>query len=106
MLSQDVWWRPRNAEPLRVKDMEPSHRSNTLEYLLRNAVRYKTAAENEFASLISGPMGPSGDMACDAVDSVMDELLEQTPLAWMEEQPLVRKLTKLVKKDRKNGLIL
>lgn len=98
LLDQRVWWRPKDAEPLRLEEMEPSHRAHLLAFLRRNAARYKSAEW----SFLSSTGGHHGDMAGDMLDSIMDELLETKPQNWIEQQPLVKRLRKLVEKDRKN----
>jgi hypothetical protein len=98
LLDQRVWWRPKDAEPLRLEEMEPSHRAHLLAFLRRNAGRYKRGAEWSFLGSIGGH---HGDMAGDMLDSIMDELLETKPQNWIEQQPLVKRLRKLVKRDIK-----
>jgi hypothetical protein len=101
LLEQRTWWRPRDADPIRLVDMEPSHRHHLLGFLRRNAARYKSAAEWNMFGMMSGPMGPSGDMATDAVEGIMDELIDQRPEVWIDQQPLAKRLCKLIKRDEK-----
>lgn len=101
LLNQRTWWRPKERESLRLTEMTPSHRRHLLAFLRRNAAVYKSAAEWSFLGSIDGH---HGDMANDALDSIMDELLETRPQSWIEQQPLVKSLRKLVKKDDKAAL--
>lgn len=104
LLEQRVWWQPRNEEPVKLNDMAPSHRANLLSFLRRNAGRYKIAADYSFIGMASGPMGPGGDMATDAVESAMDELFEMPARKWIDSQPFVKRLRKLVARDERNAL--
>lgn len=99
LLDQDVWWKPREEPALTLKAMKPSHRAHLLAFLRRNAVRYKRFYEGAF---IGGPM-PSGNAASDAVDSAMDELFYQKPEEWIEKQPLVKRLRRMVAKDERKA---
>lgn len=103
LLEQRVWWVPREEPPIKLKDMAPSHRKHLLAFLRRNAARYKQYAEVQFIGLATGPMGPGGDAATDAVNSAMDELFNQSPKDWLEEQPLVKRLAKMVTRDERRA---
>lgn len=105
LLEQRIWWIPRNEPAIRLKDMEPSHRKYLLAFLHRNAARYKQYAEVQFIGMATGPLGPGGDMAIDAVDSAMDELFEQPSKDWLEEQPLVKRLSRMVARDERRARV-
>jgi hypothetical protein len=100
LLAQDEIWHPKNANPIRLQAMAPSHRRNLLAWLRRRAPRLK---ESTAWSYLTGP-GPSGDMACDAFDRELDELDAQDPQAWLAEQPLVIRLANLIAADRAAAL--
>lgn len=102
-LNQDEVWRPNGAsKDLRLADMTPRHRGNLLAWLRRKAFNLK---EVYTFRLIAGPQ-PSGDMACDAFDSMVDELEQTTPEVWIEDWPLVKKLVELAERDRQIELRL
>lgn len=104
LLEQNVWWRPKGAEPIKLKAMEPSHRYHLLNWLRRNAVRFKNAADWGMVGSMTGPMGPGGDMAMDAVERIADEMFETSPADWIEQQPLVIRLRKLVGRDTREAV--
>lgn len=103
MLEQDIWWRARirlpdspegerryteRTEPIRVEDMAHDHRLALLSWLRQRAHRFKEKAEWRMAG---GPQ-PSGDMACDAFEAELNELMNQPASEWIEQQPLVQAL--------------
>lgn len=98
LLEQDVWWKPEKADPIRLEDMAVTHQANLLGWLYRRAAGFHGHAVGRFASFMSGPLAPGGDMACDDADREFDGLISTDPAAWMAEQPLVRRLTKLIKR--------
>lgn len=99
MLKQRVWWRPKDSEPARLVDLAPSHRAHLLAFLRRNAAHYKDASEWGLINSIDG--SHHGDVAGDALDSMVDELMGTSPQDWIEQRPLVKRLRKLVKNDEK-----
>lgn len=98
IIEQDEIWITRDGRVLRLEDMEPSHRKNTLRMLERRAYSLNTLAFTRyFVSPLGG--GPSGDMANDAFDRTMNEFIEEHPRDWLRKQPLVRRLKALVDDD-------
>lgn len=87
-LNQSEFWYTADGRAIRPADMEPQHRQNTIAWLERHA---QSLHFQYTWSLIHGPQ-PSGEMACDAFDSMLDELEEQDPLEWLNEQPLMQAL--------------
>lgn len=98
LLDQDKVWQTKTGEVVRLKDMTPSHRENTLRLLLRGAQSYKVSYEFRLLS-----WAPSGDMACDDWDAIVDELSAKDSVVWLSEFPLVQKLQKLVAKDQRRA---
>lgn len=119
LLEQDTWWRqqvgnavpePTTGEdpapftqpaqvvtaPIRLDRMTHGHRLNLLGWLQARAKHAKALAEQQFMASISGPLGPSGDMACDAVDREFGQLLDESPQSWLARQPLVQALARWV----------
>lgn len=92
LLDQNIWWVPRGAQPIRLVDMEESHRRNLAAFLRRNAAGYKEREWLHTAALMAGPLGPSGDMAQNAAESELDRLVNVDPLLWLSEKPLLRAL--------------
>ena len=91
LLHQDEWWQPQGRPMLRIAEMNQAWRHNTAAWLLRRA---RALAEHAWASMVadaSGPLGPSGDMACDAFETAMDQL-DADPEGWLCETPLYRAL--------------
>ena len=98
IIEQDEIWITRDGRVLRLEDMEPSHRRNTLRMLERRADSYNILAFRRYFMFPLGG-GPSGDMANDAFDQAMDEFIEEHPRDWLSKQPLVRRLRALVEDD-------
>lgn len=90
-LWQSEWWYPKGRPALRIADMEDCHRYNTAEYLKRRA---GTIVHEQHMRMIFAPaiFQPGGDMACDAFDREIDEMLER-PISWVCGTPLLRALT-------------
>lgn len=87
LLEQSEWWVTRDGQKLRLKDMAPSHRTNTLALLRRNVIYLHLTH-------VSSPIFN------DAPDSVINELTEEDSAAWLEKQPLIRRLRNMVEADR------
>lgn len=85
LLDQGVWWRTGAGVNLRLVDMTPPHRSNLLEFMKRNAMRWHVGEVMGFP-----------DFFGDAPDEVLEPSSE-----WLKRQELYQALKKLVKKDRK-----
>jgi hypothetical protein len=87
LLDQVVWWVTKDKRPMRIGEMEPSHRANLLRLMERQASAWKEA---ELMGLLS--MG--------APDEVWSSS-ENTPAAtWLEEQRLYQALRHLVLVDQ------
>lgn len=82
----EVWW-PKGRGPVRLEDMTPQHRANTLRLLRRNCLMTHFAWTNQFLG---------------APEDVIDEVFRETPEKWIERQPLVRRLARLVAEDEKD----
>lgn len=85
LLDQGIWWVTKKGEQIKLVDMEPSHRANSLAYLKRNADR-----------LVSQAYG--GYMA-DAPDFVQSAFERADSWATLSETPLVKNLALLVAQD-------
>lgn len=109
LFEQDIWWVPKGAEPIRLVDMDDSHRRNLAAFLRRNAAHYKNAEWAQTVGFMTGPQGPSGDMATDAANSELHQLEEVDPLVWLSEKPLMRALIPTVylwqPEDRPLGML-
>jgi hypothetical protein len=87
LLEQSEWWVTKDGQKLRLKDMAPSHRANTLALLRRGAFTLHLAH-------VSSPIFN------DAPDSVTNELVAEDSAEWLEKQPLIRRLRNMVKADQ------
>lgn len=90
LLDQNVWWVTRKGEQIKLDDMEPSHRANTLAYLQRNARK-----------IVDGAYG--GYMA-DAPEHVQRAFEQGDPWVTLSESPLVSRLSVLVSGDIQDGV--
>lgn len=96
ILEQDEMWWPREGAPIRLDDMGPRHRRNTLAMIRRNAAATKFAYE---INALSGPRPDPFSMAADMVDEGLRQLAKQDPVEWINEQPLVARLAELAAAD-------
>lgn len=90
LLNQRVWWITGDKNAVRLDDMSPAHRVNLLRFLRRNAMGYQTS------EWMSG-------LFDHAPDEVVDMAVEEDPERWLGRQELVRRLKKLIRRDRRHG---
>lgn len=96
-LAQRQWWWPKDRPKVRVSDMDKFWRYNTCKWLERRAARIGLATVWWMVTIGSGPLGPSGHMACDAFDREVEELdraVTSDLVGWMRGQPLYRSLAR------------
>lgn len=85
-------WRTAEGDVMDVSEVTPRHALNIYLYLHRTAWR---RAWSEIMGDIASPFAPSGEMACDAVEQIHDEMI-QHPHRWLDETTLVRALWRRV----------
>lgn len=95
LLEQDEVWVTQEGETLRLEDMEPRHRRNTLAFLRRRAHELH---ERMSLYYITVP-APTADIASLMFEREMTEHFEKEPKVWLEEQPLMQRLAALVVED-------
>lgn len=88
LLHQSEIWIDADGNTHQISDMEIRHARNVIRMLERNAERLHL---QQGFSFLSGPE-PSGDMACDAFDSMMDEFGNMDALIWLRSTDLVQAL--------------
>lgn len=88
MLAQAEWWRTGDGMPIRLTTMESSHRFHTLAFLRRRArslrVHYWWM---QFGETPDYPL------------LAEKRMIAEPPEAWLERQPLVVELARLVRMD-------
>lgn len=94
VLEQDQVWYNREGDEILLEDMSLRYLKNVLAFVERRAAFLKARAE---AQLLFWCGQPHGDMAQDALDSILAEVLDQEPTTWLYGQPLVARLDYLVK---------
>lgn len=112
LLEQDEYWIDGLGRIRRLVDMDRSYCGNVREFLLKQAGGF---AQWRLQRMLSGPQ-PSGDMACDAFDSMTEELMWATrnSQTWMLRKPLLHALQariddkpgKKKKKHRKRQIVV
>lgn len=105
LLEQSRWWVSSDNRKTRVKDMHPRHRANTLAFLRRNAVELYDSATSSAMLGGGGMFEPPDEVVNEWVRSLGDRKAADD---WLDEQPLIRKLRKLrklVRRDRRAGLL-
>jgi len=92
LLDQDVWWAPHRRPMVRIDQMDKPHRLNLCRWLERRA------GTLEFADAMRG-------IWADAPDDVWASLERRTPMEFLEETPLYRRLKGLPSGGRKLRLL-
>lgn len=89
LFEQGKFWRTRDGEWVRVKDMHPAHRANAARMLLRKASEYAQAVS--MADLHTLTAAPD-----EVVDDAFREDMERTadPEKWIRSTKLYRRLVK------------
>lgn len=97
LLDQDVYWCPRDPDGslgyVLLEDMTSSHLANLRAWLIRNAGKAHSAA---LSSLYGMSSLIGGEQASYDLDIAIGSLEEQDPAEWMEEQPLLTRITTLL----------
>jgi hypothetical protein len=81
LLGQDVWWYPHRRPAALIAAMDKPWRYNTVRWLERRAPRL------EFHDAMRG-------IWADAPDGVVNALASRTPMEYLREQPLYRRLNR------------
>ena len=90
LLQQKKWWyTPAHADPIKVKEMTSTHRANLLRWLERHAAKLQDSACRQLEGL-AGMI--NGEMALDDLEREVDRMESQDSLAWLNDQPLVKRL--------------
>jgi hypothetical protein len=100
LVNQGEWWLPKRGPMIRIESMTDTHRLHAARMLQRQAV---AIAFNEHAALsvwLDHPLGPSGDMAHDAFDRELDDILCE-PVRWLNSTPLLQALGSTLPKPHK-----
>jgi len=90
LLLQTEWWQCQDGMPIRLEDMEPSHRFNTLAWLLR---RSRMLFRHYLWHVACNT--PERALATAEANDVLMETTER----WLSRQPLVIELVRLIKID-------
>lgn len=94
-LEQDVIWITRDGRTLRLEDMDPTHRKNTLRLLERKKIQFNMIAfSRDF-----GGYGPNGEVAQWCFEREVDEFIKQGIDNWFTKLPLICRLRELIAKD-------
>lgn len=107
LLGQGEIWINGGGETLRISEMELRHIRNVRAYLLRSG---RVLAEQAYHRIAFGPQ-PSGDMASDAFDAILEELTDATlnPEPWLEKSELIQafdaRLAVAEKPQKKSGYV-
>lgn len=103
-LENDREWVTGDGRTLKLEDMEPSHRANTLAWLERRLpFIWRCHVDTEIVRLFLGPE-PHTDAGMDGMDESLRDLTEEQSgvllrpeeaKEWFETQPLVKRLRAL-----------
>lgn len=95
LLDQNTIWITADRMPIKLVDMDPDHRRNTLAMLRRKAAYQMKAylfCEIRDLQRFGGPP--------DGYDETDYGMITDSPEAWIERRPLVIELARLVRKDQ------
>lgn len=88
-LRQSTMWMPRDRRPVRIAEMDVSHRVNAAAWLLRRAAWW--ADMYGWGAAFTGFPRDLGDAAADAWQRELD-YADTYPVAWLKETALYRAL--------------
>jgi len=94
LLGQKKVWIDKQGVKHKVKDIDAGYAANIIRFLERRANSIKFATDLAIIEEVSGPMGPGGDAANDALDAEIDRLWAEDPKEWLHRQPLLVALNK------------
>jgi hypothetical protein len=94
VLSQDEVWYPKDGDPVRLQDMDTRYLTNVRNFLYRKAAALKNQEEWDMLSF-AGTLG--GEMAQDAMDSMLFEIMDMDPAIWLSQQLLMIRIEELIK---------
>jgi hypothetical protein len=94
LLGQREIWVDTHGSTHRIQDMDRRYCENVYGYLLRNG---RAIAEQTYHRVAFGPQ-PNGEVACDTVDAILEELLDatQNPDRWLMDRPLMQALAERI----------
>lgn len=87
----DEIWRMADGTAIRVGDMTPRHALNSYRMMYRRLHAFAESLVWNFIMSGTGPLGPQGDMACDAFDDAVDSI-SRWPLIHAEREPIMKAL--------------
>lgn len=74
-LDDDPMWRPQGETEMRyIGEFKPAHRMRLLNYILTRADKI---GDSMALAVMTGPQ-PDGDMACEAVERIIDDLFDRS----------------------------
>jgi hypothetical protein len=93
-LHQGIYWEDEGGDKIRISSMLPHHADNCARWLIRYAKQIEFRDSMQFLAMLAGPFAPSGDAACDALDSAIaqEQLGREDPVAWIQSLPLWKAL--------------
>lgn len=96
VLDQREVWIDKDRNTVTLDDMSPRYARNLIAWLNRRADRILLAAQMR---LSRDAAAPHGDMAQDALDGALDNLLRANAEEWLEEQPLMQRLHEIAEEQ-------
>jgi len=101
-LRQTERWTTKDGRELALEEMTPAHRDNLVAMYHRKAVTLKRRDDvdliclvDDHAPVLTFPDGSSASMINDAVDDMLNARIDEDPHAWLDRQPLIRRLREL-----------
>jgi hypothetical protein len=91
-LMRDDAWTTADGTEMALGEMAQSHIENVIAFLRRRAEVFKRRAENRMWRDLEGPFAPGGDVACDAFDEELAQLIRAPSVEWIDGTPIVRAL--------------
>jgi hypothetical protein len=91
LLHQGEYWQPKRGPMILISSMTDTHRLHTIRMLQRQAHAIAWNEHTIQSGWLGHPLGPSGDMAVDAFEQELDDMLTD-PLIWLNDTTLIRAL--------------
>lgn len=88
---ENLIWSQKDGSPIRVGDMTPRHAFYSYRMVIRGLKRYADSLYWSMFASGMGPLGPSGDAACDAFESALNEV-GRLPLTHAYREDIVKAL--------------
>lgn len=103
ILRQDDVWIDAQRKEHKLGDIDARYAQNIVEFLRRRASGLHSYGCRYALDLMFSPIGPRGNMAQLAAEHELADLMDEDALEWLERQPLVVALRRIVASEHAPG---